>query len=130
MKIRLVYVAGPYTGANRAAVEANIANAVKLGLDVARLGACPVIPHSNTSHPQFEEIQDYEFWIKATLVLMLKCDAVVTTEDWERSQGARGEVRAARGRGIPVFNTLEELRIWLGSDYSAELRTRRSAPRA
>ena len=126
--IQLVYVAGPYTGATREAVEANIANAVEVGLEVANLGACPVIPHSNTSHPKFEEVQNYEFWIKATLALMLKCDAVVTTEDWERSQGARGEVRVARGRGIPVFHTLDELSLWL--EQGADLRTRRSAPRA
>lgn len=111
--IKLVYVAGPYTGATREAVEANIAAAVEVGLKVARLGACPVIPHSNTSHPKFEEIQGYEFWIAATAKLLTKCDALVTTTDWEHSRGACGEVRLAQELGMPVFHSIGELQGWL-----------------
>lgn len=111
--IQLVYIAGPYTGATREAVEANISAAVDVGLEVAKLGASPVIPHSNTSHPQFEELQDYEFWLAATAKLLTRCDALLTTANWEQSRGARGEVLLARERGIPVFHTLGDLRAWL-----------------
>lgn len=118
--IQLVYVAGPYSGATREAVEANISVAVELGLEVARLGACPVIPHSNTSHPKFEELQNYEFWIRATLTLVIKCDVVITTSNWEHSRGARGEVNLARERGIPVFHSVSALESWIS--YLAEHR--------
>ncbi len=111
--IKLVYVAGPYSGATREAVEANIRVAEELGLEVARLGACPVIPHTNTSHPKFEEIQGYEFWIAATAKLLTRCDALVTTTNWEHSRGARGEVRLAQEREMPVFHSIGELQGWL-----------------
>jgi Domain of unknown function (DUF4406) len=111
--IQLVYVAGPFTGATRDAVEANIAAAVETGLEVARIGACPVIPHSNTAHPTFEDLQDYEWWIDATAKMLTKCDALITTPNWEHSRGARGEVLLARERGIPVFHSLSDLKAWL-----------------
>jgi hypothetical protein len=66
LNIPLVYIAGPFSAPTREGVEANIAAAVQVGLDVAALGACPVVPHSNTAHPEFELLQGYEFWIAAT----------------------------------------------------------------
>lgn len=125
--IQLIYVAGPYSGASREAVEANIAVAVALGLEVTQLGACPVIPHSNTAHPDFEKLQDYDWWIAATARMLTKCDAVITTSNWEHSRGARGEVQLARERGIPVFHALGDLRAWLsvvGATPKGETRLR------
>jgi nucleoside 2-deoxyribosyltransferase len=115
--IPLVYVAGPYTGPTREAVEANITAAVVVGLEVARLGACPVIPHSNTSDPQFELLQNYEFWIAATAKLLTRCDAVITVNDWRRSKGASGEVELATEREIPVFHNTEDLAWWMKKEY-------------
>src|SRR5687767_6886277 len=44
----LVYVAGSFSAPTRAGVEANIHAAALRGLEVAKLGACPMIPHCNT----------------------------------------------------------------------------------
>lgn len=85
MNIPLVYIAGPFSAPTREGVEANIAAAVQVGLEVAALGACPVVPHSNTAHPKFELLQGYEFWIAATAKLLTRCDALITTSNWERS---------------------------------------------
>ncbi len=109
----LIYIAGAYSGPTRGAVEANIARAVDRALDVAKLGAMPVCPHSNTGDPRFEEVQNYQFWIAGTLALMRVCSAFLTVPGWELSSGARGEVNAMTDMGKPVFHDLDALADWL-----------------
>jgi hypothetical protein len=111
----LCYVAGPFTSATREGVEANIRRAVDLGVEVAKLGAYPVIPHSNTADPRFEQVQPYQFWIAATLAMLEGCGALITVEGWEKSTGARGEVEWMRARDRSVFHTLPELAAYLDS---------------
>ena len=111
--IKLIYIAGPYSATTREGVEANIARAVALGIEVARLGAMPVIPHANTAHPEFNDAQPYDFWIDGTLELLRRCDAVIVTDDYRRSTGARGEVRDALARSQLVFTELADLAVWL-----------------
>lgn len=110
----LVYVAGPFSAPTREGVEANIRRAVDLGVEVAKLGAFPVIPHANTADPRFEHVQPYQFWIDATMAMLRTCDALITVPGWEKSSGARGEVewmkraRTVRGRSV-VFHSIEAL---------------------
>ncbi len=72
----------------------------------------PLIPHSNTRFFHGEGAD--EFWIEGTLELLRRADALITTENWERSTGARGEVLEAKRLGLPVFNHVSELANWLG----------------
>ncbi len=109
----LVYVAGRFSATDRAGVERNIAAAVAVGLEVAKLGACPMIPHANTAHPDFEHVRPYQFWILATMAQLRCCSALITVPGWEASSGARGEVAEALRRGMPCFHSVEELGIWL-----------------
>ena len=109
----VIYVAGPYTAPDRAGTEANIAAAAELGLRVAELGACPLVPHCLTSDPRFETVQPYEFWIDGTAELLRRSDAVIFTEDWERSSGARGENVLADELSIPRFYRVSDLAGWL-----------------
>jgi nucleoside 2-deoxyribosyltransferase len=111
-----VYIAGPFSGKTRADVEANIERAARVGLEVARLGAMPWIPQANTSLPEFEDVQPYEFWIEGTLEQMKRCDAVLMTPDWKRSKGATNEHKVALELGIPVFYDLAQLYAWLLTD--------------
>jgi hypothetical protein len=111
--MKLIYVAGPFSAPTRQGVEENIRRAELLGVEVAKLGACPVVPHCNTSHPEFEHVQPYEFWIKATLELLRRCDAVIFTENWRESSGARAEHDDAISRHQPAFSSVGELRRWL-----------------
>jgi hypothetical protein len=108
----LVYVAGRFSAPTRAGVEENIRRAVELGIEVAKLGAFPVIPHSNTAHPDFETVQPYQFWIAGTLALLRACDVCIMVPGWEASSGATGE-REEAARTMPVFYSVEELRAWL-----------------
>ncbi len=117
--MKLIYVAGKFSGAIRADVERNIAAAEQLGIEVARIGAMPVIPHANTAHPEFERVQPYQFWIEGTAELLRRCDALLTVDNWQASSGARGEVEIAKAEGLPVFHALNELRTWLGDNHAS-----------
>lgn len=99
-----IYIAGPYSAADRAGVAANIHKAVAVGLEVARAGGMPVIPHANTADECFERVQPYDFWIRGTARLLTRCDGLVCVEGWETSKGAVGEHKIAKARGIPIFD--------------------------
>ncbi len=109
----LCYVAGPFSAKTRAGVEENIRRAVLAGIEVARCGAMPVIPHANTAHPEFEVVQPYTFWIEGTMALLLACSVVLMVPGWEASSGARGERDEALRHGMPVFYSVAELESWL-----------------
>lgn len=103
----VVYVAGPFRGANSWEMEQNIRRAETLALDVWRAGFAAICPHTNTRF--FQGAADDEVWLEGDLAIMAKCDAVLMTPDWERSRGATEERRKAIAWGIRVFDTLDEL---------------------
>lgn len=109
--IKVVYVAGPFSGKDGWEVAENVHRAERLAREVTRLGAAPLTPHSIGA--RMDGTETCEFWVAATLEMMRRCDAVVLTDDWERSAGARGEVDDAGRHGIPVLYTLPDLARWL-----------------
>lgn len=109
----VVYVAGPYRGRDNWAIENNIRRAEELALEVWRLGAAAVCPHTNTRF--YQGAAPDELWLQGDLAILAKCDAVIVTPDWQRSSGARAEVLFAEQRHIPVFLTLEDLAFWMNA---------------
>jgi hypothetical protein len=109
--MRVVYVAGPFRGPDSWAIENNIRRAETLALEVWRLGAACVCPHTNTRF--FQGAAPDNVWLDGDLAILGKCDALLMTPDWERSSGARAEHDYAKGREIPTLYTLDELRAWL-----------------
>jgi len=99
--IKLVYVGGPYRADTEAQVDTNIAKAREMGKRVARMGAYPVTPHSNTAH--FDGTAPDAFWLPATLELARRCDAMVVCDGWETSKGTRGEIDLMHKLARPVF---------------------------
>jgi hypothetical protein len=115
--MKTVYVAGPYRGETRDAVELNISVARAVGLLAARKGWAPVIPHCNTSLFDFvtSDLPD-EFWLGATLELMRRCDAVVLIPGWQRSTGTLAEIAEAERLGMSVFKS--EFDLPYSEDFS------------
>lgn len=109
--MRVIYVAGPFRGKSQWAIAENIRNAERLALEVWRMGAAAICPHANTAH--FQGAAPDEVWLKGDIEILLRCDAVVMTPDWERSQGATEERRAALTHGIPVYYADDELSMAL-----------------
>lgn len=110
-RMKVVFIAGPYRAVSEWEVLANIRRAERLALDVWRLGACALCPHKNTAH--FGGAAPDSVWLEGAQELLRRSDAVICTSDWEKSEGAQGEVGLARSLGIPVFVDLESLQAWL-----------------
>lgn len=119
-RMSAVYVAGPYRGQTRDAVELNISVARAVGLLAARKGWAPIVPHCNTSLYDFVTDQlSEQFWLGATLELMRRCDAVVLIPGWQNSSGTAAEIAEARRIGIPVFES--EYELPMAVDFIAEV---------
>ena len=114
--MKIVYIAGKFRGANAWEVHKNVQEALKVGFDVACLGAMPLIPHSNTQ--PFDGTLSDVFWLDGTLEILRRCDAVMTVGNWINSTGAKAEVEQAKKLGIQVFHDLDKLRGWLSQDLT------------
>ena len=109
--MKVIYVAGPFRAPNSWEIEQNIRRAETLALEVWRMGAACICPHTNTRF--YQGAGPDEVWLHGDLEILTRCDAVLLTPDWERSTGERAEKEYAKARGIPVFQTLAELREFL-----------------
>jgi hypothetical protein len=109
--MKVVYVAGPFRGPSAWDIEQNIRRAEELALEAWRLGAAVICPHTNTRF--FQGAAPDDIWLIGDLAILARCDALVTTPDWERSSGARAEVMLAQGMNLPVFHDLAALGTWL-----------------
>jgi hypothetical protein len=96
----LIYIAGPFRGPTPLDVRRNVEAARDLGLRVAQAGGSPVIPHTMTA--DFDKQLDDQFWLDGTMELLRRCDAIVLTNNWAWSTGARAEVEVATAIEMPV----------------------------
>jgi hypothetical protein len=109
--VKVVYVAGRFRGKTNWEIQQNVRRAEEVSLRVAELGGMPLCPHKNTEH--FDGLLTAEFWLEGTLELMRRCDAVVLVPGWETSEGTKGEIAEANRLGIPVYTSVEGLRVRL-----------------
>ena len=111
--MKLVFVAGKYRAKTEWEVFQNIRSAEALALELWRLGLSVICPHKNTE--MFGGAAPDDMWLKGALEMVRRCDALVCLPDWEKSEGARGEVNLAEEIGIPIFFSLSEVKEWLVS---------------
>lgn len=109
--MKVVYVAGKFRGPDSWSIENNIRAAETLALEVWRLGAAALCPHTNTRF--FQGAAPDAVWLEGDLVMLERCDAVITVDNWKDSTGACAEVDRAYTRKIPVFHSLTDLNEWL-----------------
>jgi len=114
-KMAVVYIAGPFSGADGWEIAENVHAANRIAREVTRLRAAPITPHAIGA--QMAGTETYEFWCAATLEMMRRCDAVLFTHDWRRSPGARGEHEEALRRRMPIFYTVDALAAWLAEGW-------------
>jgi len=109
--MKLVYVAGPFRAASAWDIEQNIRSAEELALELWRRGVAVICPHTNTRF--FQGAAPDEVWLKGTLEMLKRCDAVMLVAGWEQSSGSRVEVKVAKELNIPVFERLYEFEDWM-----------------
>lgn len=96
--MRLVFIAGKFSGENAWQVACNVHAAEGAALRVAQLGGMPVVPHSlgrNMAGTLAEE-----FWRAGCLELLGRCDGILLLPSWSSSPGAGAEARHADAHGI------------------------------
>jgi len=108
--MKVVYIAGPFTAPTPHEIEYNIRDAEYVGLEVAALGMSALVPHSvgRFAVGTFDEA----YWYEATMAQLRKCDAVMMVPGWEESIGAKQERDEAIALNIPVFEILDDLKLW------------------
>ena len=109
--MKVIYIAGPYSSTTHLGREQNILNARSAGAEVCRMGAVPIIPHSNTAH--LDDVADLEFFYQAGLEFVRRSDAVLLIPGWDKSAGSHRERELAIALCLPVFLSLNDLGNWL-----------------
>jgi len=110
--MRVIYLAGPFRAPNSWEIEQNIRRAETLALEVWKMGAACICPHSNTRF--FQGAAPDELWLDGDLAMVKKCDGILMTPDWKESVGATVEHDTAMQHDIPVFYDLQSLKRFLG----------------
>jgi len=100
--MRLAYVAGRYRSPTLRGIVENIQAAERVALNLWRIGFATLCPHKNTAY--FDGAMPDETWLSGDLVMLARCDLLVTVPGWEESVGARAEVDFAELHEIPVYH--------------------------
>jgi len=116
--VKVVYISGPFTASTAWQRELNVRAAEAAALEVWRLGAVALCPHTNARN--FEGELPYAGWIAGDLEMLRRCDAVLLLRGWADSRGAQVEHGEAIKRGIPCFSSFSALSDWLGRSDTPE----------
>jgi len=110
--MKVVYVAGPYTGKDKIERNINIEVARKYGLRLWELGFAVITPHLNTM--QMDDYIDVppEIFYAGDLAILKKCDAIFMVDTWKDSVGAKREHEFAKENNIPIFYKINDIMEW------------------
>jgi len=103
----VIYIAGPFRGANAWEVRENIRRAERVSMECWQAGFAAICPHTNSANG--EGLIPDEWWLRGDISIMLRCDAVLVVPDYEKSGGTKREIATAQQNGIPVFLALDKL---------------------
>lgn len=112
--MKVVYIAGPFRASTAWGIAQNVREAERWALEVAKCGAMPLCPHTNTAN--FHGMLTEEFWIEGTLELLKRCDAALFIPNWMESAGARAEHVYCETNNLPMFGPAHvpgALRHWV-----------------
>lgn len=109
--MKLVYVTGPFQGANPSQTELNVRRAEEIGLEVAEAGAVPAVPHTMY---KFYGIFGQAFWLQCVVTLLARCDAIVLFGPWEADSCAYIQAKEAERLSLDRFTdkNFDALRTW------------------
>lgn len=114
-----VYVAGPYRAPTTWGIHQNIQEAKRWGLEIAKMGANPFVPHANTGYYDGELPE--EFWLEADIEWLDFCDCLFVLPNSQSSEGTLGEIRYCHKQGIPVIYSLADLAKFITDKESEQL---------
>jgi len=95
----ILYLAGKYRGD----IDANIAAARKVAIELWEAGFTVICPHLNTAHFEVDCRVPEEAYLRGDLEILNRCDAIVMLPGWQSSEGACAERECALHAIIPVY---------------------------
>ncbi len=117
MKKKLVYIAGKLKAPTPSEYLKNV-NAMITRAEVVRsCGFNIFTPCNDMLNGILCGRLEPEDYIENDLAILERCDAVMLCEGYETSHGVSLEIDKANERGIPVFETTNEL-VWWAQDES------------
>lgn len=117
--MKAVFIIGPYRASTPRGIIENIRAAEAMAIEVWKVGAVALCPHLNTA--LMDGILPDEVWLAGALELLSRCDAaIVVPHNYGSSAGSSSEIHAALDKGLIVFPSIVELKVWLNEENSAK----------
>lgn len=101
---KLVYVMAPFRASTEMKRQANIWQAKLIGVELAKAGFAPVVPHATVAY--YYDTLPEEKMMEICLSLLQACDFAYRVA---LSDGVRTESTFAEQQGIQIFSDLETL---------------------
>ena len=102
--MKIIFIAGPYFEGNSSKIEKNIREAEKYQITLANHGIGFFCPHNHTEHFEKKAKAPEDFYRKLDMVFLKKvADAILVIPGWEKSEGARAEVKWAKKNKMKMF---------------------------
>jgi predicted mannosyl-3-phosphoglycerate phosphatase (HAD superfamily) len=116
--MKVIYVAGPFRADTSWEMEQNVRRAEEVALELWKLGAAVICPHSNTRFYQGEA--DDQVWLDGDIEILKRCDAVYMLPDWTESVGASEEHKVAVESMKKTLYTMDQAKDYI-TDFSSKL---------
>jgi ASC-1-like (ASCH) protein len=103
-----IYVAGPYTAPTPEEKKENIMRAIKIGIELSKLGYVPFVPHAATADWELLGLNEQEC-LAIQRDMIRKSDAFFFIAP---SPGTNSERKLALELGMDIFTSVKDVQFW------------------
>lgn len=115
LKNVLAYISGPMTAKDGFTIEENTAAGVGVYLDLLKRGIPAFSPHLSGAFPSAWSALSHGDWLAYDFAVLDRCSHVLMMPRWESSAGALREFDYAKGIGLPIYFSADELARAVGA---------------
>jgi hypothetical protein len=103
--MKIVFIAGPYYGGgNLKNIDKNIREAESYAIALANRGVGFFGPHLHTARFELRTTAAEEYFKELDMSMLQRaCDAIMAIPGWEKSRGAKAEIKWAKNHKIKIF---------------------------
>ena len=107
--MKRVYIAGALNSDSALGYLANTSRMMDMADKVLKSGYAVFVPALDMLMCMKFGDYNYDLVFNNSQAFLVACDAVCLTPGWESSKGTQREIALAKEKGIPVFETIEDL---------------------